>query len=295
VVPRSRGFGTLLQHHRTGNIIRVLPGNVGYVDLDRLPAAMVDSAFRMLAGTKAIVLDDRGYPLGTATMAGIRAGHDEVLEAAARFAGGTGEVPPDTMREPAPAPPEALQAERPVSGWRAGGSASASYRLGLDTATAHGGTSSGHITARTAAPEGFAGFAQAIGGGPYLGKRVRFAAYVRSRGVTGGAQIWLRVDGNGGLLAFDNMMNRPVTGTTDWTRVSVVLDVPPDASGLALGFLVRGGGEAWVDDASLEIIGSDVPTTNMMMPSADPTRADTMRREYAAAARALANPGFERP
>jgi hypothetical protein len=56
----------LLANDRSGNIIRILPGNVGYIDCDRLPPTMVDSAFRVLAGTKAIVLDDRGYPQGTA-------------------------------------------------------------------------------------------------------------------------------------------------------------------------------------------------------------------------------------
>src|SRR5262249_40089119 len=65
-VPRSGAFFQLLQHHRSGSMIRILPGNIGYIDLDRLPQQMVDSAFRVLADTKAIVLDDRGYPQGTA-------------------------------------------------------------------------------------------------------------------------------------------------------------------------------------------------------------------------------------
>ncbi|MEO7458356.1 MAG: S41 family peptidase [Gemmatimonadaceae bacterium] len=65
-VARTTGFQQDLVKRRTGNIIRMLPGNIGYVDLDRLPGTMVDSAFRMLAGTKAIILDVRGYPLGTA-------------------------------------------------------------------------------------------------------------------------------------------------------------------------------------------------------------------------------------
>ncbi|HEY3593702.1 MAG TPA: PDZ domain-containing protein, partial [Polyangiaceae bacterium] len=65
-VPRSRTFAERLQKHRTGSVIRILPGNVGYVDLDRLPVTMVDSAFRVLGNTKAIIFDDRGYPLGTA-------------------------------------------------------------------------------------------------------------------------------------------------------------------------------------------------------------------------------------
>ena len=55
-----------LTKYRTGSLIRILPGNIGYIDLERLPIAMVDSAFRVLSGTKAIILDDRGYPLGTA-------------------------------------------------------------------------------------------------------------------------------------------------------------------------------------------------------------------------------------
>ena len=49
--------------HRTGSIVRILPGNVGYVDLDRLPLTMVDSAFRVLANTKAIVFDIGAIPL----------------------------------------------------------------------------------------------------------------------------------------------------------------------------------------------------------------------------------------
>ncbi len=426
-VPRSRAFSQLLQHHRIGSIIRVLPGNIGYVDLDRLSPAMVDSAFRMLAGTKAIVLDDRGYPLGTAwsiaprlnvhadptvaarfrrlvvpspdttrttvhgfdqpippaggapkytgrtvllvdertisqaehtglffeaangstmvgspsmgangdvtvfaipggitisftghdvrhadgrqlqrvglqpqlritpTIAGIRARRDEVLEAASRYLGGTGDIPPDTAREAATSPLVARAAEPPAGGWLANASAPDNYRLGLDRATAHGGASSGHITARTASPVGFATLMQALGAAPYQGKRVRFSAFVKSRGVSGGAQLWVRVDGNGGLMAFDNMVNRPITATTDWTPVSVVLDVPADAAGLALGFLVWGGGEAWIDDASLEVVGPDVLTTNMLPPSADPTKTETMRRQYAVAPLALVNAGFEGP
>lgn len=426
-VPRSPVFAPLLQHHRTGNIIRVLPGNIGYIDLDRLRGDMVDSAFRALAGTKAIVLDDRGYPLGTAwsiaprlnlhpdrtvaakfrrlvvsspdtarttvfefdqtipmlpnvpkytgrtvllvdertisqaehtglffeaangtpvigspsmgangdittflipggmpltftghdvrhadgrqlqrlglqpqlrispTIAGIRAGRDEVLEAAARYVGGTGVIPIDTVSEPMPPARVPLPDEPRVSGWLATGSAVDSYRLGIDGATAHDGKSSGHITARGIAPAGFATFLQAIAASSYLGKRVRFSAFVKSRGVTGGAQLWLRVDGNGGTMAFDNMSNRAVTGTTNWTPVSVVLDVPGDAAGLALGFLLQGGGEAWIDDASLEVVGSDVPTTNAVLPSADSSRAEMMRRQYGTAAAVLANPGFEAP
>lgn len=45
---------------------RVLDGNIGYVDLRRLTNAQVDAMFDALMKTKAIVLDMRGYPQGTA-------------------------------------------------------------------------------------------------------------------------------------------------------------------------------------------------------------------------------------
>jgi C-terminal processing protease CtpA/Prc len=51
---------------RSGPILRLLPGNIGYADLDRLSSDMVDSMFTMFRGTKGIVFDMRGYPNGTA-------------------------------------------------------------------------------------------------------------------------------------------------------------------------------------------------------------------------------------
>ncbi|HEX3276710.1 MAG TPA: S41 family peptidase [Gemmatimonadales bacterium] len=51
---------------RTGPLFRVLPGNIGYADLGRLPASQVDSMFEGLRETRAIIFDMRGYPLGTA-------------------------------------------------------------------------------------------------------------------------------------------------------------------------------------------------------------------------------------
>ena len=51
---------------RTEPVLRLLPGNVGYADLERLTTAQVDSMFELFKDTKAIVLDMRGYPRGTA-------------------------------------------------------------------------------------------------------------------------------------------------------------------------------------------------------------------------------------
>jgi C-terminal processing protease CtpA/Prc len=62
---RYEDSNTLYHRERSGAIVRMLPGNVGYVDLDRFTFDMLDSTFRRLAHTKAIIFDMRGYPNGT--------------------------------------------------------------------------------------------------------------------------------------------------------------------------------------------------------------------------------------
>jgi C-terminal processing protease CtpA/Prc len=51
---------------RKGEVVRILPGNVGYVDLERLTVEEVGAMFKKLGGTRAIIFDMRGYPKGTA-------------------------------------------------------------------------------------------------------------------------------------------------------------------------------------------------------------------------------------
>ena len=61
---RHEDFNTLYHRERTTPVIRVLPGNIGYADLDRLSFDMVDSMFTQLRNTRAIIFDMRGYPYG---------------------------------------------------------------------------------------------------------------------------------------------------------------------------------------------------------------------------------------
>jgi hypothetical protein len=41
---------------RAGDVLRVLPGNIGYADLDRLPASNVDEMFEKFKDCPAIIL-----------------------------------------------------------------------------------------------------------------------------------------------------------------------------------------------------------------------------------------------
>lgn len=156
------------------------------------------------------------------------------------------------------------------------------YRVGLDRAVGRSGGASGHVTAASQAPDFFGSLGQIVRAEDYRGKRVRFSAYVKTRDVSGrGAGLWMRVDGNGGVMAFDNMQSRPLLGTADWTRASVVLDVPVEAEGILFGLILASGGEAWIDDASLEVVGTDVPSTNTMEASPDPSKVAAQRASFA--------------
>lgn len=63
---RRESFRPNCEGCRTGEMLQILPGSIGYADLDRLPPSMVDSMFELFKDTRAIIFDMRGYPLGTA-------------------------------------------------------------------------------------------------------------------------------------------------------------------------------------------------------------------------------------
>src|SRR6202035_868095 len=84
------------------------------------------------------------------------------------------------------------------------------------------------------------------------GQHLRLAAWIKSSAIAHGwAGLWVRVDGPGGVLAFDNMGDRGVHGTTAWSYVEVEMDVPPEAAGITLGALLAGDGTAWVRDVAV--------------------------------------------
>jgi len=161
------------------------------------------------------------------------------------------------------------------AGWFKAGSHPAEYDMGLDeTVHRNGGKASATVKSIAQNLNGFGTLMQMSQPGEYLGKRVRMSGYVKSDKVTNWAGLWFRVDGpnngpNPTSLAFDNMQDRPIKGTTDWTRYEIVLDVPEAAQRLAFGILLAGGGQVWMDDLKFEVVPATVKTT--AIPTAPPT------------------------
>ncbi|MEZ0371654.1 MAG: hypothetical protein ACAI44_21360 [Candidatus Sericytochromatia bacterium] len=111
-------------------------------------------------------------------------------------------------------------------------------------------------------PQDFTTLVRSVQPGPYHG-RIRLSGQIRSEGLEGWAGLWMRVDGPANkVLGFDNMQERAIQGTTPWRNYSVVLEVPPEAENISLGFLLSGQGKAWVRNIKYEKVEASVPSTD---------------------------------
>lgn len=156
------------------------------------------------------------------------------------------------------------------------------YAVGVDKTAARSGKASGTIRRVAAGEERGGNLAQGIVADQYRGKRVRLSGYVKTERA-GSAGLWMRVD-NRRPVAFDDCEGRRVEGTKNWTRQEIVLDVPADAVGIALGLNLHGDGQAWIDDVRIEVVGSAVKSTNMEEAIAEVNRANISDETWAKAA-----------
>jgi hypothetical protein len=104
---------------------------------------------------------------------------------------------------------------------------------------------------------------QEVSASKYLGKRVRLSAITKTEDVQDWAGIWMRVDKETKVLAFDNMEDRPLTGNSGWQNREVVLDVSPDATRIAFGVLLSGVGTVWLNSVKVEVVGPEIPVTGI--------------------------------
>ena len=138
------------------------------------------------------------------------------------------------------------------------------FEIGLDKSEKHSGTASGYIKSVVAKPKKFGNLMQWFAADEYLGKRLKTSGWVKTKLLTGTAQLWVRIDGDWGNArrdSFDNMGDRPIKGDTDWTQYSIVTDVPQTSTQIFFGLMLIGTGQIWLDDVCFEEVTTDVPIT----------------------------------
>jgi hypothetical protein len=107
------------------------------------------------------------------------------------------------------------------------------------------------ISRAGAGPGEFGSLMQRVPAHALAGKRIRFQAELSTRGLSQWAGLWLRLDGRDGVLFFDNMHDRPVTGDTPWTRYTVEADAPDGIAWLNYGVLLAGDGAVRIRRAAV--------------------------------------------
>jgi len=129
--------------------------------------------------------------------------------------------------------------------------------IALDGEIIHSGRGAVRIERGTASANGFSSLTLVL---PidFTGNRIELRGFLKTENVSDFTGLWMREDGNVPSLAFDNMQNRQVKGTNDWTQYSIVLPLHAQARQLFFGVLIAGTGKAWADDLELLVDGKPI-------------------------------------
>ena len=151
-----------------------------------------------------------------------------------------------------------------IKGWYLAGSSPSLYEIGL-VDNARQGSKVAYLRSKVESIEGFGTIMQSFEPGQFLGKKVRLTADIKANNVENWSGMWMRVDGEEGgkreTLSFDNMFDRAIKGTKDWTNYEIILEVPKNSTGISYGVLVNGRGEVLIDNFKFEIIDSKAEST----------------------------------
>ncbi|MFD8930895.1 hypothetical protein [Streptomyces mirabilis] len=172
----------------------------------------------------------------------------------------------------------ATTADSVPKGWGVSGSVPEDYEVGIDFDILQTGRACAFIRSRHQSPADYASLLQTIRADAYRGARVEVSAMVKARDVASWAGLWIRIDdATDRTLAFGNMYDaeRRISGTVNWRRCSVVLDVPEAGAYLNFGLVMQRTGQLWMYDVRLEVVSDDVPVTDFLaMLPLHPTNMD---------------------
>ena len=152
-----------------------------------------------------------------------------------------------------------------IKHWIITGTAPDKYKTGIDRTVFHTGTASAFIRSETEdfTPDEYATIMQQFRAERFLGKRVRFSAFVKALEVEGWAGLWMRLDGKFSVtLKLDNMQNRSIKGSVNWNLYSCVLDVPQETELINIGILLNGKGRVWMDNVSFQEVDKTILVTD---------------------------------
>ena len=144
----------------------------------------------------------------------------------------------------------------------------------VDSTVVHGGRYSGRLERAPGSPGEFSAFSTSV---PvdFAGDSLELRGWIKYEGVTKYAGLWQRQDGRDGVVQFDNMQSRWLSGSAEWAEVRIVLPLDRRARTVVFGALLGGEGRLWVDDLRLLVDGA--PFAAAPEPAREKTVFDTDR------------------
>lgn len=167
----------------------------------------------------------------------------------------------------------AMKQKQIIPGWIITGSMHKLYSVLMDQENNYNGGKSVVIKSKAEILEAgaFCTMFQQFKAAAYIGKRVRFSGYLKTEEVKEWGGIWMRINSTtADILKIDNMQDRPIKETTDWTYYSIVLDVPENSAIINIGLLLNGTGKLWASGLSFEVVDKSVSTTDVDLSSGLP-------------------------
>ncbi len=160
---------------------------------------------------------------------------------------------------------EELHMHEEINGWFISGSHPHFYKSGIDREQVHQGNASAYLESLTVDEnDQFATLMQQVNADKYKGKRIKLSGFIKSENVATFSGLWMRVDSaSEDLLQFDNMHDRPITGTNNWNHYAIILDIPENSATISYGILLTGAGKVWLDGLKFEEVDNNVPTTHL--------------------------------
>jgi hypothetical protein len=148
-----------------------------------------------------------------------------------------------------------------LSGWQLTAPSSDRFEASRDQTVTFDGKPTARLQS-TVATADLGALVHSIDAEKYRGKRIRFATNAKIKGVEGGTGSWLRVESpEVPFRVFADSHDVHLEGDSDWTPLSIVIDVPQDAQAIYFGLSQDGPGTSWFGPVSVETVDDSVPVS----------------------------------
>jgi hypothetical protein len=145
-----------------------------------------------------------------------------------------------------------------ANGWHTQGDPD-DYEIRLDHEACHGGQSCALIKVTSSSPDFPATLTQVIRAEDYRDRRVELSAYMKAEDADSCLFVYFS-NSDQPPAPYPDVRYAVLRGNADWTRGSLVVDVPHDAVRMSFGLVTRSG-SAWLDDVQLEVADPHAPPT----------------------------------